>query len=110
MLETDGDLVTLLTAEQALEYFPTDEDRTMSITEAAKKQGVNVDRLSHEVVWFDQNYSYSWWWLRGAPGQEAVTAPIVEMDGSIRMAERAVNKPKGAIRPMVWVDTGLAQR
>ena len=103
MLETDGDLVTLLTAEQALEYFPTDEDRTMSITEAAKRQGVNVDRLSHEVVWFDQNYSYSWWWLRGAPGEKAITAPIIDLEGKLCPALRPVNKPSGAIRPAIRV-------
>ena len=103
MLETDGDLVTLLTAEQALEYFPTDEDRTMSITEAAKKQGVNVDRLSHEVVWFDQNYSYSWWWLRGASGEKAITAPIIDLEGRLCPALRPVNKPSGAIRPAIRV-------
>jgi hypothetical protein len=103
MLETDGDLVTLLTAEQALEYLPTDEDRTMSITEAAKKQGVNVDRLSHEVVWFDQNYSYSWWWLRGALGEKAITAPIIDLEGRLCPALRPVNKPSGAIRPAIRV-------
>ena len=103
MLETDGDLVTLLTAQQALEYFQTDEERTMSITEAAKKQGVNADRLSHEEVWFDQNYSYSWWWLRGSPGEKAITAPIIDLDGRLCPAVRPVNKPSGAIRPVIRV-------
>ena len=103
MLETDGDLVTLLTAQQALEYFQTDEERAMSITKAAKKQGVNADRLSHEKVWFDQNYSYSWWWLRGSPGEKAITAPIIDLDGRLCPAVRPVNKPSGAIRPVIRV-------
>ena len=110
ILEEDGDIVSLLPADRAAEVFATDEERIMSITAAAEKQGVNADRVSHDKVWFDRLYCSSWWWLRGEPGQEAVTAPIVEMDGSIRMAERAVNKPRGAVRPMVWVDTGPAQR
>ena len=103
MLETDGDLVTLLTVKQALEYFTTDDERTMCITEAARRRGVNVDRLSHEDVWFNRSYSYSWWWLRGAPGEKAITAPIIDLEGQVCPAVRPVNKPSGAIRPVIRV-------
>ena len=103
MLETDGDLVTLLTVKQALEYFTTDDERTMCITEAARRRGVNVDRLSHEDVWFNRSYSYSWWWLRGAPGEKAITAPIIDLEGQVCPAVRLVNKPSGAIRPVIRV-------
>ena len=103
MLETDGDLVTLLTVKQALEYFTTDDERTMCITEAARRRGVNVDRLSHEDVWFNRSYSYSWWWLRGAPGEKAITAPIIDLEGQVCPAVRPVNKPSGANRPVIRV-------
>ncbi len=103
LVTTDGDLVSLLTVKQAKKYFSDDEDRTISITQAAMQKGTNADRLSHRKVWYDKKYSYSWWWLRGESGEQAVTAPIVDLDGTICPDTKAVNKPSGAIRPVIWV-------
>ena len=108
LLPVEGDLLSLLTVGEVEELFPLQQDRLCAITESAKKSGVNSDRLSHYEVWFDKQYCYSWWWLRGASGEVSITAPIVEMDGLIRLSEKPVNKPSGAIRPVIWVEVPAA--
>ena len=100
--------MSLLTVGEVEELFPLQQDRLCAITESAKKGGVNTDRLSHYDVWFDKQYCYSWWWLRGDSGEVSITAPIVEMDGLIRLSEKPVNKPSGAIRPVIWVEVPAA--
>ena len=45
----------------------------------------------------------SWWWLRGDTGYTGLTAPIVTVDGVISPDEKYVNKPGGAIRPVIRV-------
>ena len=107
LLEEDGDYLTLLTAEQLMDLYPLQQDRVLAVTEAARRQGTNADRLSHYEIWFDQMYCYSWWWLRGAPGEKSITAPIVNMDGSVSMTKKPVNKPSGAVRPVLWVNPDL---
>jgi hypothetical protein len=107
LLEEDGDYLTLLTVEQLMDLYPLQQDRVLAVTEAARRQGTNADRLSHFEIWFDQMYCYSWWWLRGAPGEKSITAPIVNMDGSVSMTKKPVNKPSGAVRPVLWVNPDL---
>ncbi len=36
-------------------------------------------------------------------GVDSVTAPIVTVDGEIREAEKEINRPGGAIRPVVRI-------
>ena len=107
MLRTDGDLVTLLTVKQAEEAFSENEDRILFITEAAWRSGTNANPASLHIGYFERGYCYSWWWLRGEPGEKSITAPIVDPDGSISVGQKAVNKPSGAIRPVIWVDPDL---
>ena len=107
VLEEDGDYLTLLTVEQLMDLYPLQQDRVLAVTEAARRQGTNADRLSHYEIWFDQMYCYSWWWLRGAPAEKSITAPIVNMDGSVSMTKKPVNKPSGAVRPVLWVNPDL---
>ncbi len=107
LLEEDGDYLTLLTVEQLMDLYPLQQDRVLAVTEAARRQGTNADRLSHYEIWFDQMYCYSWWWLRGAPAEKSITAPIVNMDGSVSMTKKPVNKPSGAVRPVLWVNPDL---
>ena len=107
LLKKDGDYLTLLTVEQLMDLYPLQQDRVLAVTEAARRQGTNADRLSHYEIWFDQMYCYSWWWLRGAPGEKSITAPIVNMDGSVSMTKKPVNKPSGAVRPVLWVNPDL---
>ena len=104
--ETSDDLLSLLSVEELLELLPEKKDRVCVASASAIKQGVNSDRLSHYDIWFDQNFCYSWWWLKQDPGEESTAAPIVEMDGTLRLGEKAVNKPNGAIRPVIWVLPG----
>ena len=50
-----------------------------------------------------KGYRTSWWWLRGEDGLEMITAPIVTVDGTIEEDTKYVNKPGGAIRPVIRV-------
>lgn len=104
LLVPDGEeLVSLLTVQEAKELFRTDEQRELDVTEAAKARGTNTNLLSKANNWDMKGYRSSWWWLRGEDGQEDITAPIVTVDGIISEHEKYVNKPGGAIRPVIWV-------
>ena len=91
LLEEDGDYLTLLTVEQLMDLYPLQQDRVLAVTEAARRQGTNADRLSHYEM----------------PGEKSITAPIVNMDGSVSMTKKPVNKPSGAVRPVLWVNPDL---
>lgn len=98
------DLVSLLTAQQARDVFATDAERVLSITESAWHSGTNADRVSHKKVWYERGYCNSWWWLRGSENDRSITAPIVDMYGSVLADTKYVNKPGGAVRPVIWVN------
>ena len=101
------DLVSLLTVQEANDFFQTDQQRELDVTEAAKARGTNSNRLSKANNWDMKGYRSSWWWLRGEDGQEEITAPIVTVDGTIAEHEKYVNKPGGAVRPVIWVSVDL---
>lgn len=103
MLPIDEDLVSLLTAKEAEELFSTDEDRELIITAVAKAQGTNINDLSKHHEWDMTNVKTSWWWLKGDNNESSITAPIVTVDGVISLEEKYVNKPGGAIRPVIRV-------
>ena len=98
---TGMDLLTLLTPEEAMEVFRTDHDRELAITPAAELQGTNINRLSKANEWDMKGYRSSWWWLRGESGRKDVNAPIVTVDGVILREGNEVNRPGGAIRPVI---------
>ena len=102
-----GDYFSLLTAAEAEEYFDSDEDRELTITAVAKNRGTNVNTLSKVNSWDMKEYRTSWWWLRGDDGVSDITAPIVTEDGAIELSEKYVNKPSGAIRPVIYVRYGI---
>ncbi len=104
LIPAEGDLMTLLTPKQAESLFSSDKDRELSITPAAQLQGTNINTMSKHHEWDMKGYRSSWWWLRGE-GEE-ITAPIVTADGTISLSEKTVNKPGGAVRPVIWVDLG----
>ena len=88
------------------EYSPGEQIppvRQLAVTAAAESQGTNVNRLSKDHLWDMKGYRSSWWWLRGEDGEKSVLAPIVTADGVISPAEKEVNRPGGAIRPVIWV-------
>ena len=103
----DGDYFSLLTAKEAEEYFDSDEERELTITAVAKNRGTNVNTLSKVNSWDMKEYRTSWWWLRGDDGVSDITAPIVTEDGAIELSEKYVNKPSGAIRPVIYVRYGI---
>ena len=106
IVERDEDRLTLLTVKEAQEVFGTDQERELSITDAARMQGTNINIMSKANEWDMKGYRSSWWWLRGERGEKDIHAPIVTVDGTIATGQKAVNKPKGAIRPVVWMSTG----
>ena len=97
----DGDMISLLTVSEAEKYFESDEDRELIITPVAEAQGTNINELSKHHHWDMTSVKTSWWWLRG--DSASLTAPIVTVDGVISTDEKYVNKPAGAIRPVIRV-------
>lgn len=104
IIERKGELISLLSVAEAEKYFAGDEDRQLSVTDIALAGGCNVNNLSKANNWDMKGYRSSWWWLRGDFGKKEITSPIVTVDGEISLSERYVNKPGGAIRPVIWVD------
>ena len=93
--------ITLLTAGEAQKYFASDQERELTVTDAARSGGTNTNSPSKHHYWDMKGYRTSWWWLRGEDGMEAVTAPIVTVDGTIEQDTKYVNKPGGAVRPVI---------
>lgn len=103
MTAIDGDMISLLTVEEAGKLFSGDEERELLITSAAEAKGTNINELSKHHYWDYQSHKTSWWWLRGTD-EALLTAPIVTVDGVISPSEKYVNKPGGAIRPVIRVN------
>ena len=104
IIERKGDKLSLLSAAEAEKYFQGDVERQLSVTDIALAGGCNVNELSKANNWDMKGYRSSWWWLKGDFGKKEITSPIVTVDGEISLSERYVNKPGGAIRPVIWVD------
>ncbi len=104
LLEKDGDILTLITEEQAESVFSSDEERVLFITEVAQDKGTNTNNLSKANNWDYKDRKSSWWWLKGSDDEPDIYAPIVTVDGVIVEGSKAVNKPAGAIRPVLWLD------
>lgn len=98
----NGDFITLLTPDEALTYFKDDATRQLAITPVAEKLGANINNMSKVNYWDSKGYRSSWWWLKG-DGPAAITAPIVTVDGTVVSNEKYVNKPYGAVRPVVRI-------
>ncbi|MBE5827450.1 MAG: acyltransferase [Butyrivibrio sp.] len=105
--DPDGDYFSLLTADEAAAFFGSDKDRELVISDVAKNRGTNMNTMSKIHSWDMKKYHTSWWWLRGDDGVSDFTAPIVTEDGTIELGEKYVNKPAGAIRPVIWVKYGI---
>ena len=104
IVNSDGDLLSLLTPLEALEYFDCDAAREIAITDTAVRNGVNINTPSKANNWDMKGYRSSWWWLRGVNSTGCITAPIVTVDGTVVIDEKAVNKPGGAIRPVICIE------
>lgn len=74
-------------------------------TELALKGGVNTNDLSKANHWDFVDQKASWWWLKDDnPARVSITAPIVTVDGKIEFDSKYVNKPNGAIRPVITIN------
>lgn len=96
-----GEYVSLLTPYEAEELFGDNVGRELLASTYAFKKGVNVNTPSKINSWDYKDYRASWWWLRGESG---ITAPIVTPEGNIETDTKFVNKPNGAVRPVIWID------
>ena len=105
MIPANEDLISLLSPGEAALYFGANSDRELDITRAAESSGTNINRMTKVHGWDMRGYRSSWWWLRG--DKTSVTAPIVTSDGSIEEDSKYVNKPGGAIRPVIRLKTEL---
>ena len=103
MTEKNGDMISLLTVKETAGFFETEEERELVITPAAEANGTNINVLSKDNNWDMKGYRSSWWWLKGEPGKKDIYAPVVTVDGEIRKDEKEVNRPNGAVRPVIWV-------
>ncbi|MBR6238825.1 MAG: acyltransferase [Lachnospiraceae bacterium] len=102
----NADVFTLLTVDELYELYPNAEDRKLIVTDYAQATGTNANRISKLHQWDMKGYDSSWWWLKGSNKEGEITAPIVEIDGSIYENKKYVNKPGGAIRPVLYLTFG----
>lgn len=101
------DYVSLLSVDEAKELFTDDLSRQIDITDAAKNNGTNQNVKSKVNSWDMKGYRSSWWWLRG-DDTPSLFAPIVTVDGEIVLDKKYVNKPSGAVRPVIWISISQA--
>ncbi len=88
-----ADHVFLLTAEEAREYFKTDEDRKCFATDYASANGAYVS----------ENFGgTSMWWLR-SPGADGKNALDVYFEGWIYLYGGSVNDDDKVVRPAIWL-------
>lgn len=104
-----GERLSLLSEAEAVFLFHDEKSRQLAITEVAEKSGTNINLAGKTNYWDLKGYRSSWWWLRGN-NLPAKTAPIVTEDGVIFTDKKYVNKPNGAVRPVVWVERHTKRR
>ncbi len=103
IISNNKDFVSLMSVSQAESFFSSDPERELAITQAAEAKGTNVNHLSKANYWDIKSYDSSWWWLKGTGSVPDIYAPIVTEDGVIKTQEKVVNKPSGAIRPLIYI-------
>lgn len=103
IIDENQDYVSLLTVSEANVYFNNDLERQLLITNYARLMGTNLNLASKMNQWDYESVKTSWWWLRQDENVSSLTAPIVTVDGEILTDTKYVNKPNGAVRPVIWV-------
>ncbi len=97
---TVQDYVFLLSAEEVELYFPNEEDRYAQATQAAARDGANVDvNDGYNHAKRDDN---TWWWLR-TMGADSKKTAIVNQEGIIDLEGKHSTVATGGIRPAMWV-------
>ena len=90
LIEYEGDMVFVLSSEQALTYFDSDEDRLAHSSEFALAQGINEDD------------GYPRYWLK-SPGNTRSRAAYVCHCGEVYEPGTSVTIARIGVRPAVWV-------
>lgn len=95
------DKVFLLSASEAIDYFPSNETRKCVPTTYAIKQGVYTDA----GIMVDGIKAASTWWLR-SPGRDTNLALVVYPDGTTSQNNKGKNVANQgiAVRPVLWVN------
>lgn len=83
-----SDKIYILSADEALYYFPNFQDRACTATKYTQAKGV----------------AKCWWWLR-TPGASQDTAASVNSNGVWDENGSDVAGTKGSVRPVLWVST-----
>jgi len=97
---TVKDYVFILSAEEVEQYLPDAEDRNVQATQAAARDGVNVDiNDGYNNALRDNN---TWWWLR-TMGEDGKKTVMVNQEGEIDYEGRPSTTGTGGIRPAMWV-------
>lgn len=91
------DKVFLLSIEEALKYFDSDEKRIIYPTPLAVKHGAFVSKDTEGPLKLTTCY-----WLR-TPGDKDTKAALVNNDGSINYSGFGVEGNVVSIRPAIWV-------
>lgn len=86
------DRIFLLSIDEAIKYFQSDEQRKCIATRFAKADGAAIS----------SNLGTSWWWLR-TPGGKNDAASYIYDDGIISMIGIYVTREKGVVRPALWL-------
>lgn len=94
------DYVFLLSAEEAAMYFADDAARRLQSTQAAARDGVNVD--IRDGVNYTERDNNTWWWLR-TMGEDGKKTAVVNTQGVIDYEGRHSTVASGGIRPAMWV-------
>ena len=101
---TTEDIVFLLSIEEALSYFQTDEERQVTIDVDDPSFARVIDAYSEEsseVESFVQKYNTWPWWVRSS-GVYSGTAFVVDFDGVVYMRFSTF---EAGIRPALWIST-----
>lgn len=92
MNEIDG-APTLLSVDEANNYFKSDNDRICMPTQQAVSNGA--------WTWDDNGACF--WWLR-SPGDDSYIAADVDADGRVLSVGNYVAGTDGAVRPALWIN------
>lgn len=97
-----GDVISIPTRSQ-VEQLDV-RQRMLTCTQVALGEGANANIMSKVNGWDYRDEKASWWWIRPDNANERILiASIVNVDGEIEFDGRYVNKPNGAIRPIITI-------
>ena len=82
--------VFLLSKDEAVEYFSSDEDRKCAPTKYAEKNGAL------------EQYGCCYWWLR-SPAPDSYFGSLVSYDGDVDCFGN-VDNDSGSVRPALWIN------